>query len=432
MMRLTFALVLVLIESVLANNAQAPAIALVGGTIINPGADSRSVGSIHIERGRITYVGPEAKAKVPSGAQVIDVRGKFIIPGLIDTHHHLGTGLFGATQQDPAKNLAELLSWGVTSIFNTGTSAAMFNSLKTAAKPDDAPYARFYSTGRIFGAKGGWAADYAPAMPDEARANVREAKAAGVDAIKLVHDDMSWLRKEPMVVMQADVLRAIIDEAHAQGLKAYVHAPMLRFAKEALRAGADGFVHGILSDPVDAEFIELMTKNRAFYSGTHVLFEACGDIAGWSRRLQEFDDRGRIPASAYEALRAPDTVAGWEKRWTNTTYTREHLPVLRANLKRLSEAGIRIATGTDSGVPGVVLGLASQIELLLHVEAGLSTTATLQAATSTAAEMLGAGKELGVIGPGRHADLVVLDADPIADIRNVRRISRVVKAGIVR
>jgi imidazolonepropionase-like amidohydrolase len=414
-------------------DAQAPAVAIVGGTIINPGPTaSRSIVTIMIEGGRITQVGPEATVKVPSGAQTIDARGKFVIPGLIDTHHHLGTGLFSATAPDPAKNLAELLSWGVTSVFNTGTSAQMFSTLKTATKSSDAPYPRFYSSGRIFGAKGGWAADYAPATPDEARVNVREAKAAGVDAIKVVYDDMSWLRKEPMAMMQADVLRAIVEEAHAQGLKAYVHAPILRFAKEALRAGADGFVHGILSDPVDAEFLDLMQKNRAFYTGTHVLFEACGDLAGWSRRMQAFDDRSRIPAVSYEALRAPAAIASWEKTWTNTAYTKEKLPVLRANLKRLSDAGVAIAAGTDTGVPGVVLGLASQIELLLHVEAGLSTAAALQAATITAAGMIGAGKELGLIAPGRHADLVLLDADPLADIGNVRRISRVVKAGVVR
>jgi imidazolonepropionase-like amidohydrolase len=421
-----------LLAPVTAFHAQTPVIALVGGTVINPGPSaSRTVGTILVEGGRITQVGPDAKVKPPSGARVIDARGKFIIPGLIDTHHHLGTGLFSATPPDPAKSLADLLSWGVTSVFNTGTSMQIFSTLKAATKADDAPYPRFYSSGRIFGAKGGWAADYAPATPQEARDNVREAKAAGVDAIKLVYDDMHWLRKEPMAVMQPDVLRAIIDEAHAHGLKAYVHAPILQRAKEALRAGADGFVHGVLSDPVDAEFIELMRKNGRFYSATHTVFEACGDLAGWSRKLQEFDDRGRIPSADYEALRAPDSIARWEKTWTNTAYTKEKLPVLRANLKRLSDAGIAIATGTDTGVPGVVLGVASQIELLLHVEAGLSAAAALQAATTTAAQMIGVGKELGLIAPGYHADLVVLDADPLADIRNVRRISRVMKAGIL-
>jgi imidazolonepropionase-like amidohydrolase len=430
MMRRMILLGLALLGSmVVAAEAPGP-VAFVGGTVISPGdPPSRFIGTIVVEGTRIAQAGPEARVKVPRGAQVIDVRGKFVIPGLIDVHHHLGTGTLGRSDADPAKNLGALLTWGVTTVFNTGITAESLAALKLATKADDAPYARFFSSGRIFGAKGGWAGDYIPATAEEARANVREAKASGVDAIKLVFDDMSWLTKKPLVVLQPDVMRAIIDEAHAQGLRAYVHAPILGFAKEALRAGADGFVHGIISDPVDAEFIELMRKNRAYYTATMAVYEACADIASWSRTLQAFDDSGRIPSEAYEAMRAPDAVARWEKYWTNTAYTKERLPVLRGNLKRLSEAGVPIAAGTDTGVPGVVLGVASQIELLLHVDAGLSAAAALRAATTTAAQMIGAG-DLGAIEPGRQADLVVLDADPLADIRNVRRISRVMKAGI--
>jgi imidazolonepropionase-like amidohydrolase len=103
--------------------------------------------------------------------------------------------------------------------------------------------------------------------------------------------------------------------------------------------------------------------------------------------------------------------------------------VLRANLKRLSDDGIAIVTGTDTGVPGAVLGVASQIELLLHVQAGLSTAEALRAATITPARMLGAADSLGSLEPGRQADLVVLDANPLADIRNVRHVSRVMKGG---
>jgi imidazolonepropionase-like amidohydrolase len=431
MRRLMPLLGIALFLRVVTNGAQAP-VALVGATAINPAVQPPpSVATILIEGTRITHVGPEARVKVPAGAQVIDARGKFVIPGLFDVHHHLGTGTLGKSDADPTKSLGGLLSWGVTTVFNTGISANLFSSLKLATKAAEAPYARFYSSGRIFGAKGGWAGDYVPATADEARANVREAKAAGVDAIKLVYDDMSWLTTKQMAVLAPDVMRAIIDEAHAQKLKAYVHAPILRFAKEALRAGADGFVHGIISDPIDAEFVELMRKNGAYYTATVGLYEACGDIASWSRKLQAFDDAGRVPSAAYEALRTPDAVARWEKFWTNTAYTKERLPVQRANLKRLSDEGIAIVAGTDTGVPGVVLGIASQIELLLHVEAGLSPAEALRSATTTAARMIGVEKDLGSIQPGYQADLVVLDADPLADIRNVRRISRVIKAGRV-
>ncbi len=210
---------------------------------------------------------------------------------------------------------------------------------------------------------------------------------------------------------------------------AYVHAPILRFAKEALRAGADVLVHGIISDPVDEEVLELMRRNSAYYTATLALYEACGDLAAWSRRLQAFDDRGRVPAAVYETLRNHETIARWEKMWSNTAYTKERWPVLRSNLKRLSDAGVPIVSGTDTSVPGVVLGVSSQIELLLHVEAGLSPAAALAAATLVAARMIGRDGDLGVVEPGTQADLVVLDADPLADIRNVRRISRVIKGG---
>ncbi|MDA2925292.1 amidohydrolase family protein [Acidobacteria bacterium AH-259-L09] len=409
-----------------------PALVLVGGTVISPGVrPSASIEMVVIEGSRITQVGPDERVNIPPGAQLVDVRGKFIIPGLIDVHNHLGAGTFGP-DNGPEKNLAALLTWGITTVFSTATNLESFAALKLATKANEAPYARFFSSGRLFGAKDGWGGDgYTPGTPQGARGDVRAVKTAAVDAVKLVYDDMSWLRKEPMPALQPEVMRAIIDEAHAQGLKAYVHAPILRFAKDALRAGADVLVHGIISDPVDGEFIELMRKNGAYYTATLTLYEACADIAAWTRRLQAFDDRARVPAPLYEALRTREAVSRREKFWTNTAFTKTQLPVLRSNLRRLSEAGIPIVTGTDTGVPGVVLGVSSQIELLLHVEAGLSPTAALMAATVTAARMIGRGGDLGAVEPGRQADLVVLDADPLADIGNVRRISRVIKAGRV-
>jgi hypothetical protein len=98
-----------------------------------------------------------------------------------------------------------------------------------------------------------------PATADEAREVVHKQKTEGAGAIKLVYDDMSWLRKKPLPMLKAEVMTALVDEEHTQGLKAYVHAPIMKFAKEVLRSGADGLVHGIISDPVDDEYIELMS-----------------------------------------------------------------------------------------------------------------------------------------------------------------------------
>ena len=427
---------IVVVASVAATASAGDAVVISGATVIDgTGRAPVKDAVIVIQGGRIAQVGPRPEVKIPEDAQAIEAGGKFVIPGLADMHNHLGDGTFNFLGQSEKKNLARLLGAGVTLTFDTACEMKVFVELKAAAKDDAAPFPRFFAAGHIFSAKGGWPVGpecYTPATADEARANVRELKAAGVDAIKLIRDDMSWLRKKPFPLLEPDVMAAIIDEAHRQGLKAYAHAPILKYAKEALRAGADGLVHGIISDPVDDEFLALMKKNRAIYIATMSLFEACADLSAWVKRESAFDDRGVMPRETYESVGSPFSLIGWNLMWDNTGYAKQRMPVLRANLKAVHDAGIPVVAGTDTGVPGVLLGVSSQMELLLHVEAGLRPEDALRAATVGAARMLGLGRELGTVEPGKLADLLILDADPLADIRNVRRIHRVVKGGVAR
>ena len=275
---------------------------------------------------------------------------------------------------------------------------------------------------------------FTPDTADDARKQVRTLKAAGVDAIKLVHTDLRYVTTEPRPLLKPEVLAAIVDEAHKLGLKAYVHAPVLAHAKEALRAGVDGLVHGVLSDPVDDEFIELMKRNQAIYIPTHSIFEAAGDIGAWARRAAAFDERGMIAKEVLAVGLSPANVTRWEEKWNNLPYMKERLPILRSNLKRVWDAGILVVAGSDTGNSGAgtLLGLSSQLELWLMVESGLSAAQVLQSATINAAQMVGRQKDMGTIEPGKVADLVLLDADPRADIRNVRNIFKVVKGGVVK
>jgi imidazolonepropionase-like amidohydrolase len=310
--------------------------------------------SIVIAGGRISALGPTDRVVVPSGAKVIDATGKFAIPGLADMHQHLGDGT--ESKQDLKKNLGLLLAAGITLMFDpAGLDPTEFAELKNITRRDDAPYPRYYSAGKIFGAKGGWGGDLigglSPATADEARAAVRKQKAAAVDAVKLVYDDMSGLRTQPWPILKPDVMAALIDEAHRQGLKAHVHVPILKFAKEALRAGADGLVHGIISDPVDDEFLALMKENHAIYIGTHVLFEDCADRKAWVKREAEFDKHEFFSRSTYDGLTARAVLASWEKSWHNTRYTKQRMPVLYANLLRVYKSGVLVISGADSGVP---------------------------------------------------------------------------------
>jgi imidazolonepropionase-like amidohydrolase len=409
--------------------------AIIGGTVIDGAARAPIKDAvIIIEGARIKEVGARNKMKIPKGAYIIDAQGKFVIPGLADMHNHLGDGSFNFAQQDPKKNLAELLAWGITTVFDTAIDMKSFSEFKKISAEDTASYPRFFAVGRQFGAKGGWGSfqgGYTPDTPDEARAAVREMKSANVDAIKIVYDDMSWLTKRTMPMLKPEVMGAIIDEAHQQGLRAYVHAPILKYAREALRAGADGFVHGIISDPVDDDFVTSMKKNRAVYIATLVLFEACADLAGWSQRERAFDDRGIINKEVYDMLSSPATIKQWVTGWNNIPYTKERMATLRANLKKLSDAGVPVVTGTDTGVPGVLLGVSSQMELTLMAEAGLKPEEVIRAATINAARMIGREKDLGSIEAGKLADLVILDANPLADVRNIRRTYRVMKGGVL-
>jgi imidazolonepropionase-like amidohydrolase len=138
-----------------------------------------------------------------------------------------------------------------------------------------------------------------------------------------------------------------------------------------------------------------------------------------------------VPKAEYETLQSPETVHRIEAKRSNSASTKAHLPIVRGNLKKVYDAGIPVVTGTDTGLYGVVVGVSSHLELVLHVEAGIAPTDVLRLATVNAARMVGREKDLGSIEAGKLADLVILDADPLADIGNTRYVVRVIRGGAV-
>lgn len=412
--------------------------AITGATLID-GTDRAPLPNavVIVEGAYIKQIATGKETTVPEGAEIINAAGKFIIPGLADLHNHLGRGSFGfgADHSDFRQNLAHLLGWGFTLVFSPGINDLQaFADLKRLSAAPSAAYPHFFGVGQQFSARGGHVeGGYEPETPDQARAAVRKLAEADVDAVKLVYSPVTYAIKAGLPVLTPEVMRAIIDEAHVQGLKAYVHAPILKYAKQVLRAGADGLVHGIISDPIDDEFIALMQKNQAIYMTTHSIFVAAGDIANWARRGAAFDRRGLVAKTEFETGADPAMVQQWQAAWDNYSYMQKRQPILRANTKRAYNAGLLVVSGSDTGNSGAGLlnGLTAQVELQLLVESGLSPRQVLRIATINAARMVGREHDLGSVEPGKLADLLILDADPLANIEHVYLIHRIIRGGVV-
>jgi len=407
--------------------------AVTGATVIGAGGAPITDAVVIIEGARITRVGPRATIGVPANATIVDARGKFVIPGLADMHNHVRSGSL-RPQQNPRTNLSVLFAFGVTTVFNPSLSKMEFADLKTATASDTVPLPRFFGTGPMVTVKGDTLGTSdggaTPETEAEARSVVKDLKAAGVDAIKVSRDDASWASKQRLPLMKLEVLNALVSEAHREGLKVYAHAPLLDYAKDVLRAGADGLLHGIIDKAVDQELVDLLIRNRAVYVPTMSLYEDVADMAAWAKRQSAYDER-KVVSPIADGMAAPNSVQLVQSILNDTAFTKSRMSIQRANLKTVFDAKVPVVMGTDSGFFGVVMGVSSQIELALMVEAGLTPAAALQAATINAARMLGRDKESGSIEPGKLADLLILDANPLDDITNVRRIHRVVRAGVV-
>jgi imidazolonepropionase-like amidohydrolase len=380
-----------------------------------------------LEKGQIRTVTRDFEPLLPENVERIDGRGLFVMPGIADMHNHLRSGRF-APGDDQLGVLRELLQWGVTTVLNPGVATDKFAALRTAIASNPTEYPTTFLVNGLFTTAGGWGDGYRPETVAAARALVRELRRSGSDGLKLMYDDMRWATTRPFAVMDENVLTAIVDEAHVQGMQAFVHAPILSLAKQALRAGVDCLLHGILDEPVDAEFISLMQANGACYISTLVMFEASTGYKAWADRLEATDLNGRMQAKDLALFRKIPTGTA---RLDNTAWAAERLPVLKQNLMSVYRAGIPIVIGTDTGIPGVIAGLAVQIEMIMHAEAGMPPLAVLEAATNGAAVVMGRESSDGQLVAGAPADLLILDADPRLDVGNVRHLRQVIRAGRV-
>ena len=357
------------------------------------------------------------------------------MPALINLHGHLGLSNNGAdsaaghyTEENVVKQLNRYLSYGVATVASFGQDEDVIYKMRDEQRAGKLSGARFFTAGRGFLEYTGksYPLDdrYRPQTPDEARADIRELAAHHPDYVKMWVDD--YLGRG--VKIKPEIYQAIIDEAHKQHLRVFAHEFYLSDGKALLAAGIDGLAHSIRDQAVDQELIQKMKARDVFLIPTLVRDEV---LFAYADNLKWLDDpffkAGYDPA-AMAMVRSPENVEKGRKDPDIAKY-RAGLEMAKKNLKTLSDAGVKIAFGTDSGIPTRFPGYFEHRELQLDVEAGLTPMQAIVAATRTNAEILGGAKKFGTLQPGMQADFLVLDGNPLEDIHNTEKLAAVWQAG---
>lgn len=370
-----------------------------------------------IEENKIVGVGRQGELEIPSDAQVLDATGKTVMPGLIDAHVHIMIAEFDIQRRlttplsftfyEAIQNMRATLEAGVTTVRDAGGADL---GVKLAVERGLIVGPRLVISVGMLSQTGGHGDDYMPVGveipiyypgspslicdgPDEARRAVRKAVRAGADVIKIASSGgvLSPTTEPDLAQFRMDELRAIVEEAHAAHRRVMSHAQSKAGILCALQAGVESIEHGIY---VDDECIELMLAQ-----GSYLVPTLYAPIAV----LEANERTGRMPEYAIRK-------------------TKQVLEVHKENVARAAQAGVKIAMGTDAAV-GPHGTNARELPLL--VEVGLSPMQAIVASTKTAAECLAMEDKIGALQSGKLADVLIVDGDPLADIKVLEDKSRI-------
>jgi imidazolonepropionase-like amidohydrolase len=404
----------VFLAATLYSQAPSTTVALVGARVIDgTGAAPIANATILVSNGRIERIGPSASLKIPAGAARIDVAGKTIIPGLVNAHGHLGQGDSALPLYDRIIQQLQLYGkFGVTTVYALGDDGV--ESVRVSEENNKGPLTR----ARVF-----VSGDRATASTvEEARKAVADRHALRVNIIKTGigegnnGDDM-----------RPEVYTALIDEAHKRKLRVAAHLVNLADAKGLVNAGLDVIAHSIRDRDVDAAFIAELKRRNIGYIPTLTRDLSVFQYESTPEYINDpFFLRGMTLYAPQIARVKDPTFHAKIKANPGTPRAKQQFEQALRNLKLLSDGGVMIAMGTDSGTgTGRWQGYFEHVEMELMVKAGMTPMQTLVASTGAAAKVMALDKEVGTLQPGKRADFVVLNADPLVDIKNTRSIEAV-------
>jgi len=378
-------------------SAQSTVTVFEGGRVIVGDGKVIDSASVVVTGDRITQVGPASSITAPASATRVSLAGKTMMPAIVDAHVHTST-----TAPELENDLRQRARFGVGAALSMGldgTEAPFAQRARTTPG-----LARLFLAGRGITApeKGRTDVPYWITTPEEGRKAVQENAAKKVDIIKIWVDD----RDGTFPKLTPPLYTAVIDEAHRNTLRVSAHIFSLEDAKGLLKAGVDSFAHGIRDRDMDDEAAALLKARPNFVLIPNMPDRGVVQDYSWLK--------GRIEDAALQKIQAgatdrPQVAATWA--------------IQGRNLKRMSEAGVKIAVGTDGNTPW-----APHVEMADMVAAGMTPSQVITAATRNGAEFLRIANT-GTIANGMIADLIVLDANPLDDITNTRKINAVYLRG---
>jgi imidazolonepropionase-like amidohydrolase len=398
-------------------------VTLIDGTGRTPIPDA----TVIVQGDRIVRVSRE-QISAPAGAQVIDGRGKYLMPGLMDIHIHLRGGRgANADQQTGIRALQSYLYCGVTTVLDVGNNPDYIFAIRDKERSGEIVAARLLAVGGIVtypGSHGGSAASGATLVDSwpQGMPILDKAIARHPDFLKLTYEEEGWGTRPMIPLLPIPLMQQIIAYYNSHGIRSTVHISSEIRAREAISVGIDTLAHPDIQGPITDSFAQLMVAKQMPEATTLTIGDGYSRLADHPEFLNEPLYQAVLEPAEIHTMQTTGSETQKKNRWAQ--WMKVMTPIAQENCQKIDAAGGIMALGTDQSA-----GPAVHRELELLVAGGIPTMNAIRIATLNSARFLGKDRDMGSVEEGKIADIVLLDANPLDDINNTKKINMVMKAG---